>query len=69
MVVDTSRSVADNVAGILVNANRTAQYAHDVLRISLYLVWISEAHLHPAAEPMVVKLTAQTLLVDGNQGL
>lgn len=68
MAADTPRPVADDVAEILVNSNLAGHDSHGVLRIPFYLQSISEGGLDPAAEPRVVHETANTLLVDGNNG-
>lgn len=62
------RHIADNVAGVLVNANLSGHDSHGVLRIPQYLGWIADGSLQPAAEPRVVKETPNSLLVDGNHG-
>lgn len=61
--------IAGIVARILVNANLAGHDSHGVLRIPLYLTNISEGGMNPAAEPTVVRESATTLVLDGNQGL
>ena len=64
----TPHHIADDVAEILVKANLAGHDSHGVLRIPAYLHSISESGLDPAAEPKVIKETANTLLIDGQNG-
>ena len=64
----TPRHIADDVAGILVNANLAGHDSHGVLRIPAYLNNISEGRLKPDAEPETLKETATTMLIDGKDG-
>jgi len=66
--VDTPDHIAAVVAEILVNANLTGHDSHGVLRIPAYLNQIQKGNLDPAAEPEVIKETANTLLIDAQQG-
>ncbi len=60
--------IAATVAEILVNANLAGHDSHGVLRIPAYLRRIGQGALNPAAEPVRVRETAGTLLVDGRNG-
>ena len=62
------RSIADVVAGILVNANLAGHDSHGVLRIPEYLGLVEDGRLQADAEPTVLAETASTLLLDGNHG-
>ena len=61
--------IARTVAGILVNSNLRGHDSHGVLHLPGYLGEIEEEKMDPAAEPSVVKETANTLLMDGRDGL
>ena len=62
------RSIADVVAGILVNANLAGHDSHGVLRIPEYLGLVEDGRLQVDAEPTVLAETGSTLLLDGNHG-
>ena len=65
---DTPRHIAENVAEILVNANLAGHDSHGVIRIPSYLQRIAEGGTTPAAEPMFLDESANTLRVDGGNG-
>ena len=62
------RHIARTVARILVNSNLRGHDSHGVLHMPRYLAEIEEGKMDPAAEPSVVKETANTLLLDGCDG-
>ena len=64
----TPHHIAEDVAGILVNANLAGHDSHGVIRIPSYLQRIADGQTQPAAEPMFVNETANTLRVDGGNG-
>jgi len=64
----TPDTIAADVAEILVNANLTGHDSHGVLRIPSYLQAIEKGDVIPDAEPLVLRETASTLLVDGRRG-
>lgn len=68
MAVGTPDYIAADVAEILVNANLTGHDSHGVLRIPWYLRAIEKGEIVPDAEPLVLRETASTLLVDGRRG-
>ena len=68
MAAGTPEHIADDVAGILVNANLTGHDSHGVLRIPQYLQRIEEGRLVPSAEPAVLKETPNAMTVDGQGG-
>ena len=68
MAADTPRHIAENVAEILVNANLAGHDSHGVIRIPSYLQSIADGGTQPAAEPMFVDETTNTLRVDGGNG-
>ena len=57
--------IAQDVAQILVNANLAGHDSHGVLRIPGYLHGIESGGLSPTAEPVIIKETDTTLIVDG----
>lgn len=65
MAVGTPERIADDVAEILVNANLAGHDSHGVLRIPSYLAAIERGEIVPAAEPVVLRETASTMLIDG----
>ncbi len=67
-IAGTPRHIADDVAEILVNANLAGHDSHGVLRIPAYLNAIESGGINPAAEPKVREESANTLLLDGNNG-
>ena len=66
--VGAAGAIADEVAGILVNANLAGHDSHGVLRIPEYLRLVERGNLKMDAEPAVLAETATTLLIDGNDG-
>ena len=68
MAGGTPQHIADDVAEILVQANLTGHDSHGVLRIPTYLRMVSEGRMDPAAEPTVMRETANALTLDGNNG-
>ncbi|MCZ6679937.1 MAG: Ldh family oxidoreductase [Candidatus Poribacteria bacterium] len=68
MAASTPRHIADEVAGILINANLAGHDSHGVLRLPGYLRSIEDGGLVPAAEPAFVNETANTVRVDGGHG-
>ncbi len=68
MAVGAPDHIAAAVAEILVNANLTGHDSHGVLRIPWYLEAIEKGEIVPDAEPVVLRETASTLLVDGRRG-
>ncbi|MGH2404239.1 MAG: Ldh family oxidoreductase, partial [bacterium] len=60
--------IATDVAEILVNANLAGHDSHGVLRIPWYLETIEKGEIIPDAEPVVLRETPSTLLVDGRRG-
>ncbi|MDE0042816.1 MAG: Ldh family oxidoreductase [Candidatus Poribacteria bacterium] len=65
----TPLRIAQDVAEILVNANLAGHDSHGVLRIPGYLQGIEGGSLNPTAEPVVIKETDTTLIVDGGNCL
>ncbi|MGQ0551017.1 MAG: Ldh family oxidoreductase [Armatimonadota bacterium] len=65
MAVGTPEHIAAVVAEILVNANLTGHDSHGVLRIPWYLETIEKGETIPDAEPVVLRETPSTLMVDG----
>ena len=61
--------IAQDVAQILVNANLTGHDSHGVLRIPGYLQGIESGGLNPTSEPVILKETETTLIVDGGNCL
>jgi LDH2 family malate/lactate/ureidoglycolate dehydrogenase len=68
VAADTPRRIAEVVATILVNSNLAGHDSHGVLRVPAYLRAIEAGTLRPAAEPVVVREAATTLLIDGQGG-
>jgi hydroxycarboxylate dehydrogenase B len=68
LAAGTPRHIADVVAEILVNADLTGYDSHGVMRIPEYVRAIEHGTLDPAAEPAVLRETAQIALLDGRQG-
>jgi LDH2 family malate/lactate/ureidoglycolate dehydrogenase len=68
MAAGTPRHIAEDVAEILIQANLTGHDSHGVLRIPAYLKSINEKRLDPAAEPEFSKETANSFVIDGNDG-
>lgn len=64
----TPYHIADDVAEILVKSNLAGHDSHGVLRCPQYLQRIDEGRIIPSAEPVVLKETASTLLIDGQGG-
>jgi LDH2 family malate/lactate/ureidoglycolate dehydrogenase len=64
----TPSHIADDVAEILVKSNLAGHDSHGVLRCPQYLQRIDEGRIIPSAEPVVLKETASTLLIDGQGG-
>lgn len=64
----TPQHIAENVAEILIKANLAGHDSHGVLRIPSYLEGIESGGIVPAAEPMVLRETDNTLHVDGQRG-
>ena len=64
----TPHHIAEDVAGILVNANLAGHDSHGVIRIPSYLERIADGQTQPAAEPTFINETANTLRVDGGNG-
>ena len=64
----TPHHIAENVAEILVNANLAGHDSHGVIRIPSYLQSIADNRTQPAAEPIFIDETANTLRVDGGNG-
>ena len=60
--------IARAVAEILVHSNLRGHDSHGVLHLPRYMAEIEEGSMDPAAEPSVVKETANTLLLDGHDG-
>src|SRR5262245_35641241 len=63
-----TRSIADQVAEILVNSNLAGHDSHGVLHLPGYLQSVETGGIQPAAEPEVVNETTGTLRVDGRNG-
>ena len=61
----TPLHIAQDVAQILVNANLAGHDSHGVLRIPGYLQGIESGGLNPTSEPVIIKETDTTLIVDG----
>ena len=61
----TPLHIAQDVAQILVNANLAGHDSHGVLRIPVYLQGIESGGLNPTSEPVIIKETDTTLIVDG----
>ena len=68
VAVATPHHIAENVAEILVNANLAGHDSHGVIRIPSYLQSIAGNRTQPAAEPIFIDETANTLRVDGGNG-
>jgi LDH2 family malate/lactate/ureidoglycolate dehydrogenase len=68
MAAGTPQHIADDVAQMLVKANLTGHDSHGVLRILRYLQSIEEGRIIPSAEPMILKETPNTMVVDGGDG-
>lgn len=64
----TPQHIAEDVAEILIKANLAGHDSHGVLRIPSYLEGIENGGIIPAAEPMVLRETDNTLHVDGQRG-
>ena len=64
----TPQHIAEDVAEILIKANLAGHDSHGVLRIPSYLEGIESGGIVPAAEPMVLRETDNTLHVDGQRG-
>ena len=60
----TPLHIAQDVAEILVNANLAGHDSHGVLRIPGYLQGIESGGLNPTAEPLIIKETDTTLIVE-----
>lgn len=61
-------AIAEAVADALVLANLAGHDSHGVIRIPAYVAQIKAGRLAPAAEPVVVRRQAATVLVDGKHG-
>ncbi|MDE0016216.1 MAG: Ldh family oxidoreductase [Candidatus Poribacteria bacterium] len=64
----TTRHIAEDVAEILVNAHLAGHDSHGLLRVPAYLRGIDAGHLKPAAEPVVLAETPNTLRIDAQHG-
>ncbi|HEX9017188.1 MAG TPA: Ldh family oxidoreductase, partial [Chloroflexota bacterium] len=60
-----TESNATRVSESLVDANLAGHDSHGVLRIPQYVQAVEAGHLDPAADPVIVKETASSSLVDG----
>lgn len=65
MAAGATHTNAECVAQSLVDANLAGHDSHGVLRIPQYLQAIAAGQLNPASEPVVLKETACSLLIDG----
>ena len=63
----TPRHIADDVAEVLVNSNLAGHDSHGVHLVLMYLKGFG-GNLVPAAEPRVLKETANRLVIDGQNG-
>ncbi len=63
-----TKRVALLVANSLVKSNLAGHDSHGVVRVPQYLDTIDAGELHPLAEPIVVRETATTTLVDAMHG-
>jgi len=63
-----ARHIADAVTTILVNSNLAGHDSHGILRVPTYLRQIEAGIILPAVEPQLVRESANTLVVDGQNG-
>jgi LDH2 family malate/lactate/ureidoglycolate dehydrogenase len=65
----TPEDIAQRVAESLVLSDMMGHASHGVIRVSIYLDRIKQGSLVPDARPLLVRETAVTGLVDGQNGL
>jgi LDH2 family malate/lactate/ureidoglycolate dehydrogenase len=64
----TPTHIANDVAEILVGSNLAGHDSHGVLRVPAYLKSIEAGEIVPAAEPVILRETPGTLMIDGRLG-